>query len=78
MSLDELRRRIVAVPFRPFTIHMADGRQIPVVGRDFILISPEKGQTVVVFQKDGLLDLLDSILITGITIEPLAGAEAAN
>lgn len=39
MSAEELRRRVTAVPFRPFVVNVADGRRIPVVGQDFILVS---------------------------------------
>ena len=42
MSIDELRKCIVAVPFVTFTLNMADGRRIPVIGRDFISSHPKK------------------------------------
>lgn len=69
MSIEELRNNIVASPFVPFTLNVADGRRIPVVGRDFILVPPEKGRKVVVYQKNGTYDLLDAMLITGMTFE---------
>ncbi len=69
MFLEELRKCIVTAPFRPFTLNVADGRRIAVVGRDFILVPPEKGRTVVVFQRDGEMDLLDSLLITGLSYD---------
>ncbi len=78
MSLEELRRCIVASPFVPFTLNIADGRRIPVVGRDFILIPPEKGRTVVVYQKGASFDLLDSMLITGVSFEPVADTSNVN
>ena len=71
MSVDELRKCIVASPFRPFTLNIADGRRIPVIGRDFVLVPPEKGRTVVVYQRDGDFDLLDALLITGISFESI-------
>ncbi len=40
MSTDEVRQCIVAMPFKPFTINMQDGRRIPVMGRDYILLPP--------------------------------------
>jgi hypothetical protein len=72
MSVEELKRNIVASPFVPFTLNIADGRRIPVTGRDFILVPPEKGRTVVVYQRNGEYDLLDALLITGITFEAAA------
>ncbi len=71
MSVDELRRNIVASSFRPFTLNIADGRRVPVIGRDFIYVPPEKGRTVVVYQRNGVYDLLDAMLITGISFEPI-------
>jgi hypothetical protein len=72
MSADELRKCIMASPFRPFTLTIADGRRIPVLGRDFILMAPEKGRTVVVYQRNDDFDILDTLLITGISFESAA------
>ena len=72
MPLDELRKCIVASAFVPFTINMADGRRISVTGRDFILVPPEKGRTVLVYQRNGELDLLDVMLMTGVSFESAA------
>lgn len=69
MSLEELRKCIVASPFVPFTLNIADGRRVPVTGRDFILVPPEKGRTVLVYQRNGDFDMLDAMLITGISFE---------
>jgi hypothetical protein len=69
MSPEEIKKCIVASPFRPFTLNIADGRRIPVVGRDFILIAPERGRTVLVFQKNDEFDILDTIMITGVSFE---------
>jgi hypothetical protein len=72
MSVEELRKCIIASPFRPFTLNIADGRRIPVIGRDFILVPPEKGRTVIVYQRDGDFDMLDALLITGVSFEAAA------
>jgi hypothetical protein len=69
MSTNELRRHIVAVPFRPFVLHIADGRTIPVHARNFIMISP-LGSVVDVFQPDETHDILASGAITGISFIP--------
>jgi hypothetical protein len=72
MSVDEIKKCIVAAPFQPFTLEIADGRRIPVIGRDFILAPPEKGRTVIVYQHNGSFDLLDAMLITGVSFESQA------
>ena len=69
MSAEELRRRITASPFRPFAVNVADGRRIPVAGQDFILISAS-GRVVEVHHPDNALDVLDCLLITGLTFTP--------
>ena len=66
MTADAIRHYITAVPFRPFTLHTADGRAIPVHARDFALVSP-LGLTVHVFQPDDSQDLLDTSLITSVS-----------
>jgi hypothetical protein len=78
MSIDELRKCIIASPFIPFTLNIADGRRIPVIGRDFILVPPEKGRTVLVYQRDGEIDLLDALLITGVSFEPTANISPSS
>jgi hypothetical protein len=77
MAPDEIRQKITAVPFRPFTLHTADGRAIPVHARDFILVSP-RGMTVDVYQPDDRHDILDTIQITGISFDPPASAPPAQ
>jgi hypothetical protein len=78
MSVDELRKNIVASPFIPFTLNIADGRRIPVTGRDFILVPPEKGRTVVVYQCNADCDLLDAMLITGVSFESAANSSPSS
>lgn len=41
-----------ASPFRPFTIHLADGRKFEVPHPDFFLLSPKAGIVVVVQPED--------------------------
>jgi hypothetical protein len=54
-----------AVPWRPFTICMADGRAIPVPHPDFISIS-RGGRTVVVTAVDEEFEMIDVFLILSI------------
>ena len=70
MSVDEVRRLYQANPFRPFVLHLADGREIPVVHRDFIMASPN-GRTVIVYQPDSSFNIIDLRLVTA-----LAGTSA--
>ena len=62
--LEELRNRIKAVPFVPFSIFVTDGREFPVPHPGHILVT-SKG--LVVIENDaGLLDILPSLFLSGI------------
>jgi len=69
MTTDRLRDVCQAQPFRPFTIHLADGRHIPVRHREFLMPSPS-GRTVVVYQPDDSLNIVDMLLVTDLEIKP--------
>lgn len=56
-------------PFRPFEIHLADGRCLAVVTPDHIMISPTN-QEFALYRLDGTLDVVDASLITSITRKP--------
>ena len=49
MTIEQMRDAYTAQPFRPFTIHLADGREIPVDHPEFIMAAPS-GRTIVVYQ----------------------------
>jgi hypothetical protein len=51
-------------------MHLADGREIPVVHRDFIIASPN-GREVIVYQPDNSFNIIDLALVTA-----LAGTSA--
>lgn len=56
-----------ASPFRPFVIHLADGRAIPVRHRDFLMSSPS-GRTMIVYQADDSFDIVDVMLVTNLKV----------
>jgi hypothetical protein len=47
MTIDQLRSAYQAQPFRPFVLHLADGRSIQVHRREFML-TVSSGRTVIV------------------------------
>ena len=69
MTIEQLRATYNAQPFRPFVIHLADGREIPVKHREFILTVPS-GRTVVVCQPDDTLNIVDLLLVTDLELKP--------
>jgi len=67
MTLEQLRNLFKAQPFRQFTMHLADGRQIFVRHPDFILPAPS-GRTVIVYQPDDSFNIIDLLLVTDLHV----------
>lgn len=72
MTVEQLRAAREANPFRPFTLHMADGRAFRVPHRDYLSLSPG-GRTVIVYQSDEAFSILDLFLTTELAMEPPSG-----
>jgi hypothetical protein len=69
MTIEQLRAAYTAKPFRPFVIHLADGRAIPVQHPEFMLTVPS-GRTIVVCQPDDTLNIIDLLLVTDLELKP--------
>ena len=69
MTTERIRELGNAQPFQPFAIHLADGRSIPVLHREFMMLSPS-GRTVVVQQPDDSLNIIDLLLVTDLEVKP--------
>ena len=67
MTVEQLRNVHQAVPFQPFTIHLADGRTFLVPHRDFLSRSPS-GRTIIVHHPDDSFSILDLLLVTELEI----------
>ena len=70
MTIERFRDFYDAQPFQPFVIHLADGRDIPVHHRDFVMAAPS-GRTVVVQQPDDTLNVIDLLLVTDLEVRPI-------
>jgi hypothetical protein len=68
MTTEKLVAVHKAVPFYPFTIRMVDGRSHRVDHPEFFAYRPGTRSAVVLGPK-GELDILDTMLICGITVE---------
>lgn len=69
MTSERLREVLNAEPFQKFTIHLADGRDVPVHHREFVALSAS-GRTAVVFQPDDRMNILDLLLVTDLEVIP--------
>ncbi len=76
MMVEQLKDVIHAQPFRPFTIHMGDGRTFLVKHQDFISRSPS-GRTVIVYGDNDSFSILDLLLVTELEVHPPANPGAA-
>lgn len=75
MIIQQLRGAQRATPFRPFSVHMTDGRVFHVPHPDFLSMSPT-GRTVVVYQEDDSFSILDLLLMTEIEPSPASSTRA--
>ena len=76
MTVDQLKSVMHAQPFRPFTLHMGDGRSFLVKHPDFISRSPS-GRTIIVHGDDEGHNVLDMLLVTELEVHPPAKPGAA-
>lgn len=67
MHVKELQSIYRSQPFRRFTLHLADGRGIRVEHPELMALSPT-GRSAVVYGKDGALEVIDVLLVTGVEI----------
>jgi hypothetical protein len=68
MTAEQLRVLREANPFRPFTIHLADGRNLTVPHRDFVSQSPS-GRTIIVYHNDDTFSIVDLYVVTELKIQ---------
>ena len=64
----DIRKLVHAVPFVPFTIHLADGGELRVPTVDHIAVPPAGGR-VFVFGDDERYDVLSALLISRIAVD---------
>jgi len=65
MTIEQLRKMHTARPFRPFEIHLADGRSIP-VDHPELLAQSAAGRTIGVGVPDGTIEVIDLLLVTSL------------
>lgn len=69
----DIQRLAHAVPFVPFTIHLADGGQLRVPTVEHIAVPPAGGR-IFVFADDERYDVLSAVLVSRVTV----GTESAR
>jgi hypothetical protein len=76
VTIEQLRSVHQATPFRSFTIHLVDGRQISVPHREFLSHSAS-GRTMIVHHKDDSFSVIDLLLVTELEVHngPVAASK---
>ena len=75
MTIEQLRQMHQARPFRPFRVHMADGRHLDVEHPEFLAHSPG-GRTIMIAKPDESFEVLDLLLVT--SLESINGRQAGR
>ena len=78
MTIAELRESREAVPFVPFTIHLANGRTHYIRHRDYLSMPPGEGRSVWIYKDSDAWSILDACLITELTFERATPQAAAG
>jgi len=65
MTIEQLRLVHQARPFQPFELFLADGRSLVVEHPEFLAQSPT-GRTIAVGRTDGVLEIVDLLLVVSI------------
>jgi hypothetical protein len=73
MTIEQVKAAYHARPFRPFIMHLADGRQVGVEHPEFMAAAPS-GRTVMVYQPDDTSNIIDLLLVTDIEYKPIANS----
>jgi hypothetical protein len=68
MTIEQLRQMHAARPFRPFEIHLADGRSLT-VDHPEMLARSQSGRTIAVARPDDTIEIVDLLLV--VSIKPL-------
>ena len=68
MTVDQVRNLHRAKPFRPFTIHVADGTSVEVTHPENMLQS-QGGRTIVVNTQGEEMAIVDLLLVTQLTFK---------
>jgi hypothetical protein len=72
MTTEQMLACVRSIPFRPFTIHLADGREIAV--RHPEAIAYTGGRIAVVLHPNDQLEIIDLLLVSSLLMSPLEPA----
>lgn len=68
MTAEQFRAMRTASPFKPFIVHLADGRNITVPHRDFVSQSPG-GRTIIIYHSGEAFSIVDLYQVTNFEVQ---------
>lgn len=70
MKPTNLRHQLEAMPFKPFNLHLENGRTLKVEHPDFVSLSPD-GWTIVLWAREGgIYEVVDLDAVTSLELLP--------
>ena len=73
MTTTELKKLKDAEPFRPFTMHLADGGEVTVKHPDFLAYSRRTYRASIGYE-DGDFDIVDLLLVSRLSVKETPSA----
>lgn len=73
MVSEQIRKTLAIQPFRPFQLHLADGRVLRVRHPEFIYVPPKNERTVYITDDDGDVEIVDALMI--VSLKPTKSGE---
>jgi hypothetical protein len=70
MHTDTIREAQRAQPFKPFALHLADGRQFSVPHPEFVYLPPKNLREVIVTDQNGITRIINLMLV--VSLEPVS------
>ncbi len=69
MPIEQIRRALAARPFKPFTMHMDDGREFSVIHPKLLALIPGMERTVILgFPAEEAVEIIDLLHVTSLSI----------
>jgi len=70
MRIEEIRKVQHAQPFRPFVLHLADGRTFEINHPEFLFLGHSE-RTAIIDDVDGSFEVIDPMLVTSVSVAPV-------
>lgn len=77
MNVEQFQTVQRAQPFRPYRIHMADGRSLDVHHPDFVARTPT-GRTIIVYKPDDTFEVVDLLRVAALEVLDGQSTEMAS